>query len=264
MLKHWLAGRRNGVRLFELFKNIIAPVSKYKARQFINRIREEGDYYIIHFRSLVRPLYLPKIFGLRQLYQIISEVFIPAEWHYYEIEETKITKDDIVADCGAAEGLFTLYVAGRCQKVYAIEPLPEFVWALEKTFYDNPHVEIIPVAVGEKVGRVYLTDNAINARISDKPTNISVPLETIDNLFFKQDKPISYLKADLEGYEMEMLKGARETIRAYRPKIAITTYHRAEHAKQIEEFLKSIHPDYHFKIKGLEERFGAPVMLHAW
>ncbi len=264
LLIHWLAGRRNSVGFFELLRHLLAAISKTKAKPFINKIREEGDYYIIHFKTFVRPLYLPKSIGLDMLYQVTSEIFRTDDWHYYEIPETKISQEDIVVDCGAAEGLFSLSVAGRCKKVYAIEPLPEFVWALEKTFEDMPNLEIIPVALGAHVGRAYMMNEGIRTEISEEETNISVPLETIDTLFFKQNKPIPYIKADLEGYELEMLKGAKETIKANRPRIAITTYHKAEHAEEIKKFLTAIHADYNIKVKGIEERAGAPVMLHAW
>jgi hypothetical protein len=133
LLKHWCTNQsaRERVGFFELLKHLLAPISKYKAKAFINQIREEKDYYIIHFRSLVRPLYVPKSFGTSQIFQVISEIFREDDWHYYEIPETKIKTDDIVVDCGAAEGLFSLNISGRCKKVYAIEPLPDFVWALE-------------------------------------------------------------------------------------------------------------------------------------
>jgi hypothetical protein len=63
---------------------------------------------------------------------------------------------------------------------------------------------------------------------------------------------------------MEMLEGAREVISRNKPKIAITTYHRSEHAKQISEFLLSCCPSYKIKLKGIAEDVLGPVMLHAW
>jgi len=264
ILKHWLLGRRQGVGFFELVRHLLAPISKYKALPLIDQFKEEDDYLVVFFKNLSRPLYLPKTFSLSQLYQVVSEIFLPADWHYYEIDKTKIQPDDIVVDCGAAEGLFSLSVLDRCKKIYAIEPLPKFVWSLEKTFSNSPSVEVVPVAIGAKAGRVYMTDSGISSQISKTPTDISVSLMTIDELFVKQNKPMSYLKADLEGYEMDMLTGAKETIRLYRPKIAITTYHKPEHAMEIARFLKSIHSDYHILFKGIENRAGFPVMLHAW
>lgn len=264
ILKHWLAGRRNGVSLSELLRHLLTPLSKYKAAPFINRFREEEDYIIIHFKKFVRPLYVPRVMKPYQIWQIICEIFLPTEWHYYEIPQTAVTKDDIVADCGAAEGLFSLSVIGRAKKIYAIEPLPVFIKALKKSFGDAPNFEIIPAALGAQDGELYMSDEGTISSLTSSKKDIKVRVARLDSLFYDKQLPLTYIKADLEGYEMEMLQGASSTIKANRPKIAITTYHRAEHAAQIEKFLKSIHPDYHIKTKGLEERAGAPVMLHAW
>jgi hypothetical protein len=92
---------------------------------------------------------------------------------------------------------------------------------------------------------------------------ITIRIDTIDNLFFRQGIEINYIKADLEGYEVEMLHGASKTIESFDPKIAITTYHKTDHADKIHRFLKGINPKYKFKLKGLHAS-GSYVMLHAW
>jgi predicted LPLAT superfamily acyltransferase len=90
-----------------------------------------------------------------------------------------------------------------------------------------------------------------------------VRIDTVDNLFFKRGIKIDYIKADLEGYEVEMLRGASKTIKSFSPKIAITTYHRYDHADKIVRLLKDINPKYKIKLKGLHAN-GTYVMLHAW
>ena len=61
-----------------------------------------------------------------------------------------------------------------------------------------------------------------------------------------------------------MLAGAERTIARDCPKIAITTYHRAEHAREIEAFLHRVEPRYRVRTKGIDAGTGSPVMLHAW
>lgn len=75
---------------------------------------------------------------------------------------------------------------------------------------------------------------------------------------------MSYIKADLEGYDYELIKGADNLISANLPKIAITTYHNREHATLISNHLKKIHPGYKTKIKGIYALDGSPVLMHAW
>lgn len=264
LLRQWLLGRRNGVSFRELTAHLLAPVSLIKAQPFIASLQDEGALYRILFKDIERPLFFPKSAGLSALYQVTAEIFRPDDWHYYEAVPTALRPDDIVADCGAAEGLFSLVASKKAGQVYAIEPLPVFVDSLKKTFADFGNVEVIAAALGKVSGTAYLSEEGIMSEISPEPTSIKVELTTIDDLFFAQNRPLTYIKADLEGYEMEMLSGARATIEKYRPRVAITTYHRPEHAAEIEKFLKEIHPDYSVCTKGIEERAGAPVMLHAW
>jgi hypothetical protein len=120
--------------------------------------------------------------------------------------------------------------------------------------------------VSNIIGEALLVANGIASSII--PTNLhnyekTIKVTTIDKLFYEKQIPITYIKADLEGYELKMLEGARNTITTYHPKIAITTYHEVGHAKWITDYLREINPNYRIKIKGLEQTWGAPIMLHA-
>ncbi len=65
----------------------------------------------------------------------------------------------------------------------------------------------------------------------------------------------TYIKIDLEGYDYKALLGAEELIRENKPKIAVITYHNFHHAEDISAYLKS---------KGIYQKTGSPIMLHAW
>lgn len=71
---------------------------------------------------------------------------------------------------------------------------------------------------------------------------------TVDGFLNKEDAPVDLIKLDVEGSEMNVLNGAKESIRKWRPKMAISLYHRKEHLLEIPEFLLSIHSDYKFSI----------------
>jgi FkbM family methyltransferase len=263
LAKHWLFTNKNNIGLVEILLNIFDATCTYKAKKFIKGIEEEDQYYKVYLEKVDDPLYYPKKMPLKSLFQVISESFYPTQWHYYEIPETRVGKTDVVVDCGAAEGLFSLLVANKSSKVYAIEPLPSFIKALQTTFKNHKNVEVLPYGLAQASGVAYMDDNSIASSVGSTG-NTAIKLETIDNLFYEKGIAINYLKADLEGFEMNMLKGAERTIAANKPKIAITTYHKKEHAKEIEAFLKKVNPAYKIKVKGIEERSGSPVMLHAW
>ena len=261
--QHWLLKNKNGIPFLELMAKVFAKTCAMKAKPYILTLDETENFIKVKIKSIAGYLYYPKAMSLQSLYQVIAESTDCTDWHYYEIPETRIQEEDIVVDCGAAEGLFSLMAARKCTQVYAIEPLPQFIQAMQLTFSEHTNVRVMACALSDKEGESFITDHGISSVVSKSGT-IPVKLNTIDNLFFKKSIKVTYLKADLEGFEMDMLKGAAQTINAYRPKIAITTYHVAAHAQQIKDFLLAIYPSYHIKLKGIEERAGAPVMLHAW
>lgn len=261
LIKQWILHHER-VSLLDLLEFISSSRSK-RGKSFINAIEENGKYLKVYFKAIKRPLYVPSSLMIEDLYFITDELFNKKHWHYYEIPETRVKEDDIVVDCGAAEGLFSFKV--KCRKAYLIEPLPIFIDSLKKTFKRG--VTVLPYAVGEKEKEAFLVENGVGSTITFNPNKhesnvIPLKITTIDKLF--KNIKYTYLKADLEGSDFDMLLGAQETIKKYKPKIAITLYHRPEHPKQIYNLLKKIVPEYKFKIKGIDKQFGNPVMLHAW
>ena len=57
---------------------------------------------------------------------------------------------------------------------------------------------------------------------------------------------IDFIKMDVEGFELSALKGAAETIGKYKPKLAISLYHKPEDFLEIPMYLKSKYPFYRF------------------
>ena len=88
-----------------------------------------------------------------------------------------------------------------------------------------------------------------------------IPIHKIHTLM--RDEKIDFIKGDLEGFEMAVLLGARETIRRNRPKIVITVYHLENDWHQMKDYLLSLVPEYRWKLKGMVY-WGKPMMLHAW
>jgi FkbM family methyltransferase len=263
---HWLTGQRNGVSAADLARFLAGPTCEVTSRRYIDSVREEHDGMTVRLHGIDRALHWPAGQPLYPLYMVLTEALDIRNWHYYEIAETRVTPDDIVADCGAAEGVFALLVHARARHVYAIEPSELWRASLERTFADASNVTVLPVALGAEPGHAYLSGGALDSAVSAEKNEgaRAVTVETIDRLFADRDRELTYLKADLEGFEVEMLAGAERTIARYRPKIAITTYHRAEHARAIADFLRRVEPRYRVRTKGIDATTGAPVMLHAW
>jgi hypothetical protein len=58
-----------------------------------------------------------------------------------------------------------------------------------------------------------------------------------------------FIKMDIEGSEMEALKGAASTIRTKKPRLAISVYHKPEDIITIPAFLQNLVPEYKFYLR---------------
>jgi len=249
------------VTLLDLLSFLSQPGMVQRGKKFIRAVTEEGDC-----NRLSLTVDCPEICYARQipfsmLCMMISEQLNERDWHYYNVPETKVGPDDCVLDCGACEGLFTA-LSWRAKRILCIEPSRAFTGLLERSFSSLSHISVLNCALAEADGESRFVEDGASSRISETE-GYPMSLRSVDSICQSQNVRPTYLKADLEGFEMSMLRGAQETIRECRPRIAITTYHQADHAWQIRELLARLNPRYKFRLKGITPA-GSPVMLHAF
>ena len=65
---------------------------------------------------------------------------------------------------------------------------------------------------------------------------------------------------DIEGAEVEALKGARETIREFKPQMAIAVYHELSHYYKIPLYIKDIYPGYRIFFEHYSPKFDESIM----
>ena len=140
---------------------------------------------------------------------------------------------DTVADVGAADGIFSLSIADTASHIYLFECDPDWIPALEETFRDyNSKVTLVQKFV------------------SDEEDENSVTLDG----FFKGKRDISFLKADIEGAEPKMLRGAQELLREKRiHRASVCVYHDMSHPTDFER---------KFQEAGYSVRFTDGLMLN--
>jgi methyltransferase, FkbM family len=244
----------------------MAPAAM-RGPRLIRSLERSGDHFRVELAGQTSPLFWPAILPISQLHAVISECFYSDDWHYYEAPETPVSEGDVVIDCGAAEGSFALKVADRARIVAVFEPLPLFLTALRRTFATRPNVLLEPSALGARPDTAYLDGAGICASLTAVPTSTVVRVTTVDEWSAATGQRVDFVKADVEGYELDVLRGASEVIRRDRPKLAITTYHLANDWRRLADHIRSLAPGYQFRVKGMvkrEDGIVRPVMLHAW
>ncbi len=266
ILFFWIFINKNNVGFIELLRFLTKPKIAGIAKKYGDRIVEDGDDYKVSFKGTDKILYWPTSFPLGRLDQVICETFDTSDWHYYQKEHTVIEPGEILLDIGTAEGLLSLLEIDECSHIYMVEPGGGFYKSLRKTFapYQDKFT-IFNVAVGNEDTEILFSDDSLNGKVveGNEANAQKIALRKIDTLLSNNEK-ITYLKADIEGYEEEMLKGAEQTIKRNKPKIAITTYHGENDPKEIIRIIKSFVPEYKYYVKGIYEETPKPVLIHFW
>ena len=158
---------------------------------------------------------------------------------------------DIVFDIGASIGVYTLIyskLVGKNGKVLAFEPNKHAFDLLVKHMKINASKNIIALnkAVWSKNATIKMKreDKISLDRVFNKNSNnvYSVKAVTIDNVTKEFSlKKVNLIKIDVEGSEIEVLKGGIETLREFKPKLIVEVHERLGIKKQkIERMLKKL------------------------
>jgi FkbM family methyltransferase len=146
---------------------------------------------------------------------------------------------DFLIDVGANQGWFSLLMAscaGGDGEVWAIEPLPPAVASLRENLALNPalDVKVLEVAAGAEPGTatINLFEGLPEVHASgstlgrDDYEPHAVRRETLDGLLASATREPSLVKVDVEGGELEVLRGAERLLDAERPPIWILEVNR--------------------------------------
>jgi len=123
----------------------------------------------------------------------------------------------IALDVGAHYGSWTRHLSRQFAQVYAYEPVPETFACLAENTRDFPNVQIFQQAVGEmnqcvSVGRGKLYQHPGTETVTGSSGDIE--MVRIDDLGLPL---VDFLKIDVEGYELHVLRGAEQTLRRDKP-----------------------------------------------
>ncbi len=172
------------------------------------------------------------------------------ENQYFPSDVVSLTENEVFLDGGAYDGdtlkEFSTRTNNRFIKYIALEPDPVNYKKLQRVAasYEDGRVEVFPYAVGrENTILKFDATGGAGAGISESGT-IEVNCKRVDDSFF--DYKPTYIKFDIEGAELDGLKGAEKTIETYRPKLAVCIYHLPDDLWRIFLYLHKKFPFYNF------------------
>ena len=145
-----------------------------------------------------------------------------------------------IYDVGGYEGIFTIFFAravGNTGRVITFEPNPENYGKLIENIRLNKFDNVVALSVGlgkrEEKATLVFNPSAFGFGSIEKEIkaiillqkgakSVEVEVDSIDHLIMINNWPKpDFIKVDVEGLEMDVLLGARETIKEFRPKLLV-------------------------------------------
>lgn len=158
---------------------------------------------------------------------------------------------ELIIDGGAFNGdsAFRFFLATNNDSIiYCFEPEEANIKELYK--YIKPYKDIrrafiIPKGLWSSSGKLSFSSASQSSRLDSEGLN-TINVIGIDEFCDKKNIRPTLIKLDVEGAEMEVIKGAKKSIARDKPKMMISVYHCGDHLWEIPHAIKSMNSDYRF------------------
>lgn len=173
---------------------------------------------------------------------------------------------EVFVDCGAYTGdtaeNFMDRVNNQYEHYFAFEPDLDNYKKAAAFLKDKPAATLIPKGLWNCDTTLCFKEGCASCSTVTETGEVAVDVTSIDHYFSNKKQIPTIIKMDIEGSELEALKGAEQTIHRHKPKLAICIYHKPEDLYEIPQFIKSCRSDYRFYIRHYTDTF-AELVLYA-
>jgi FkbM family methyltransferase len=160
---------------------------------------------------------------------------------------------EVFVDVGCYDGLSVAFFNAWCNGngfSYCFEPDKTNIERIHRVLKNKnlSSYELIDKGVWSREGKIGFvsTGNSVS-HISEAKDASSIDVVSLDAVL--GDKRVTFLKMDIEGAELEAIKGAKRIIEEQKPKLAICVYHKPEDIWELPELILSYNKEYKFYIR---------------
>lgn len=158
-----------------------------------------------------------------------------------------LTPEECYVDVGAyngdTAGYFMNAVRGKFDRIHAFELDPANYEQLVKNVENSPardRIKTYNVGAWDEACDILFSQGKSQSTVGQGEKHACVvPLDTV-----LSDQRVTFIKMDIEGAELHALRGAQETIKRQRPKLAICVYHHISHLWEVPLYIHQLLPDH--------------------
>lgn len=165
----------------------------------------------------------------------------------------------VFVDGGAYDGDTAAEFIKRCpeyKKVYLFEPSKELICQSYDRLEKYRDIQIIYSGLSDITGKAHLKNAGLpGGKIDAEGEETS--LMTLDEQVMELP---TFIKLDVEGCELQAIRGAEKKIKTWKPMLAIAVYHRPEDIWQIPLAIRELRPDYKFYLRHYTQFYHETVL----
>ena len=156
----------------------------------------------------------------------------------------------VVIDGGLGDGGTAKIFAQTGYQVYGFEPSRQNFEVARKVAAENNFVAENLGLGAYKHETTFTQEPNPGASKIDPHGTETVKITTLDAYVREKNlRRVDFIKLDVEGAELDVLRGAVTTIARFKPILALSAYHKWDDFWTLMNFLKSIRPDYEFAMR---------------
>jgi len=184
-------------------------------------------------------------------FSVFSRIIAPDACigQYFKEDFLKFGENDIFIDGGGFDGDTTLKfidkVNNKYKKILFFEPDEDSFLKAQENLKKYENIEFIKKGLYSKSAVFRFNLSGGLGSTIDQDGNTEIEVASIDEIL---DKKVDYIKMDIEGAELEALKGAKKQLEQG-VQFAISLYHKSEDIWEIPEYIKQINPAYKFYLR---------------
>ncbi len=185
-------------------------------------------------------------------------MYIDVQKQYFD-DMISYGENEVFVDVGVLNGMTSVEFAKNCpnyKNIYLFEPTKESYELTIKNLKNRNMQNTKAFCCGlyhEKTQLKFSTKGLPGNNAINENGDTTIDVDTLDNFFVHNKEenlsPPTLIKMDIEGAELSALKGGAETIKKYKPKLAICIYHKPEDITVIPAYILSLVPEYKLYIR---------------
>lgn len=192
---------------------------KARSRALARAVRFQASGRLLHRRTLARLGERSSVWA--EIHRTGSSKVVyanPPDHPEMLVWRQMLRPGDLFVDVGANIGYYSIWAAEQGASVIALEPAADtFTLLTENVILNGYAIHAMQAAAGPRCGTALFTSGGDTVNHFDPQGNVETPMVTVDSVV--NNRIVAGLKIDVEGFEIEVLKGCERALSEHRIKL---------------------------------------------